>query len=62
MTIYNTKWGQEDIDKVELNDIFFSLKKLLERKTNIHWHTVYLEKYITENIVPFGLRLDLPSL
>lgn len=34
-----------------------SLKNLLDRKANIHWHSIYLEKCISENIVPYGPRL-----
>lgn len=31
----------------------------MERKNNLHWHSTYLEKYISENLVPFGLRIKL---
>lgn len=59
MTSYTQKWGQEDGSKVELNEYFFSAKNLLERKSIIHWLIFYLQKYLTESIVPFGLRLKL---
>lgn len=59
MKAHNAKWGQEVRRKMELNEIFNYVKVLLERKSNIHWHTVYLEKYIAESIVPFGLRRKL---
>lgn len=59
MNSHTLKWGQDDKGWTELNEIFFSLKGFLERKNNIHWHLAYLEKYIEEHIVPFGLRLKL---
>lgn len=57
MKTHTAKWGHVDKQKVELDEIFNSVKLLLERKSNVYWHTAYLEKYIDESIVPFGLRL-----
>lgn len=59
MKTHTAKWGHEDKQKVQLDEIYNSVKILLERKTNVYWHTTYLEKYIEESIVPFGLRLRL---
>lgn len=59
MSSYSTTWGQEDKAQIESNDLFITYKTLLEKKTNLQWHAAYLQKYISENIVPFGLRLKL---
>lgn len=59
MSKHTNKWGQEDKTQIELNDIILSLKNVLEKKISNHWHAVYLQKYISANIVPFGLRLKL---
>lgn len=45
MSSHTSKRDQDDRGKIELNEIFFSLKGLLEQKKNVHWHSIYLEKY-----------------
>lgn len=59
MKTHNAKWVQEDRNDVELNETFDSVKTLLEKKSNVYWHSTYLEKYIAESLVPYGLRLKL---
>lgn len=44
---------------MEADETFLSLATLLKRKNNIYWHITYLQKYLAENIIPFGLRLKL---
>lgn len=57
MNSHNTMWDQQDKGQTELNDLFLSLKNLVLRKNSIHWHVQYLAKYVSENLVPFGLRI-----
>lgn len=59
MSSYSVQWDHKDKGKKESYKVLFSLKNLLERKTNIHWHIIYLQKYISERIIPFGLRIKL---
>lgn len=59
MQSHTTRWGYEDKTQLELNDMFFALKSVLKRKLNICWHYKYLDKYISENMIPFGLRLKV---
>lgn len=59
MQTHSSKWGQDDKIKMEANDLFAMLKTLLEKKLNVHWHSAYLEKYVKDEIIPFGLRLRL---
>lgn len=63
MTNYKQKWGEVDKSEIELNNFFFSLRELLQKKSTIYWHAMFLEDYIMENMAPYGLRLQLfPNL
>lgn len=59
MNSCTNRWNHEGKDKIEMNDFFFTAKNLLQQKSNTYWHIFYLEKYISESIVPFGLRIQL---
>lgn len=43
----------------ELFFIFEQLRRALQRKSALYWHHFYLNKYITNKIVPFGLRIQI---
>lgn len=51
--------GGEDRSSIKINEFFSSLGNLLESKSNMHWHNCYLSKYVTENLCPLGLRIQL---
>lgn len=59
MSACSAQWGQESKGQLESNEIFWTYKNLLERKTNLYWHVAYLQKFIAEGIIPFGLRIKL---
>lgn len=59
MAAYNHKWGQAENNKIETTELFFRIKNVFERKSMIHWHINYLEKYKKENIRPFGLIIQI---
>lgn len=35
------------------------MKRLLKKKSNLHWHVDFLQQYIRKNISPIGLRVQL---
>lgn len=59
ITSFEHRWDKEDKSNITLNDAFFSLQKLLERKSMVFWHMRSLERYILAQIRPFGLRIQL---
>lgn len=59
MSAHSTKWGSDDKTKMEANDLFIQLKGLMDTKLSLYWHFTYLERYISDGIIPFGLRLKL---
>lgn len=59
MQNHTSKWDHVYKGTIELNEVFFSLQGLIERKNNLFWHAKYLVEYIGENIVQFGLRIRL---
>lgn len=59
MSTYVDKWVGECSLAIDINEFFFTLRNLLERKSNLHWHSCYLQKYINDNMCPFGLRIQL---
>lgn len=58
MSAHTARWGRDEI-RMESDESFLLLKNLLGKKLSVHWYYSYLEKYITEGIIPFGLRLKL---
>lgn len=59
MSACSAQWGQESKGQLESGETFWVYKNLLEKKTNLHWHVTYLQKYATKGIIPFGLRIKL---
>lgn len=47
--------GQE----IGLNHYITKMKKLLKKKSNLHWHVDFLHQYTRENLSPVGLRVQV---
>lgn len=50
--------GKEQVTS-DLSSLFFSLTKVLEKKSALHWHIQSQERYIREDINPIGLRIQI---
>lgn len=54
---HSNKWKVEVETQVEFNNIYISLKNCLEKKIATFRHAAYLEPYLLDDLIPFGLRL-----
>lgn len=52
-------FSQKEQKDSELTQIFINLRKLLEKKKLNHWHIHSFERYMRNNINPFGLRIQI---
>lgn len=50
-----TDTGQE----IGLNHYLIKMKKLLKKKSNLHWHVDFLQQYARDNLSPVGLRVQI---
>lgn len=63
MSSYQKEFKTKESTDSELSSIFWHLKKLLERKSSMFWHTQAFDRYIKSDINPFGLRIQIfPTL
>lgn len=52
-----------EIPDQDWDQAFLRLQRLLERKVRTFWHRKYFQKYMDNNIVPWGLRVQIfPNL
>lgn len=59
MSNIQTSYRAKEQVKSDLTSLFFSLTKVLEKKSALHWHIQSLDRYIQENINPIGLRIQI---
>lgn len=53
-----TQGGSVDTE-TQMSNRLFDLKRLLIRKSKTWWDTEYLRKYLQENVMPQGLRIQI---
>lgn len=46
-------------EEEDLDGFFFKIKQLLERKSGLYWHTKLFDRYMEQNINPWGLRVQV---
>lgn len=52
--------SKDDIDNIAEADVdtyFLGLQRLVERKTRLFWHKELFDKYVLNQIIPWGLRI-----
>lgn len=52
---YKTTFEQGDQIELLISSLFHKLTKVLEKKSVLFWHTKSFDRYISEQISPFGL-------
>lgn len=59
MTKMQTSHISSNVTDTELDKYFIRLQRLLEKKVRVYWHKTYFEKYVENQIVPRGLRIQI---
>lgn len=59
MSRLHTEFEQKESLDSELAMSFSTLNQILEKKSLLHWHIKSFQDYITKNLNPFGLRIQI---
>lgn len=54
-----TNCNVDNEQEININQYMAKMKRLLKKKSNLHWHFEFLNKYARENISPLGLRVQV---
>lgn len=46
-------------EEEDLDGFIFKTRQLLERKSRLYWHTKFFDRYLENNINPWGLRVQV---
>lgn len=49
--------SKDAVSEVDIYRYFLRLQRLVEKKTRMFWHRDYFDKYIENNMVPWGLHI-----
>ena len=59
MSEIQTNCNLDNEQEININQYMAKIKRLLKKKSNLHWHIEFLNKYARENISPLGLRIQV---
>lgn len=59
MSEIQTNCNIDNEQEININQYMAKMKRLLKKKSNLHWHIEFLNKYVSENISPLGLRVQV---
>lgn len=59
MTRIQSSQSEANISDADLDRSFMRLQRLLEKKVRLYWHKSNFEKYSDNQIVPWGLRIQI---
>ncbi|XP_040181497.1 uncharacterized protein LOC120944132 isoform X2 [Rana temporaria] len=59
MSEIQTNCNLDNEQEININQYMAKMKRLLKKKSNLHWHIEFLNKYARENISPLGLRIQV---
>ncbi|XP_040194657.1 uncharacterized protein LOC120927803 [Rana temporaria] len=59
MSEIQTNCNTDNEQEITINQYMAKMKRLLKKKSNLHWHIEFLGKYVKDNISPLGLRVQV---